>query len=113
MTMAVEGKLIEMNAHMVVTADATWAIVAGALLAVAFLSLLMVFLMGDVKRRGAGMAVCGAMVVLGIMLVIAGANTPREKEIRYCADGPVSLEQIVAVYKIVDIDGKEITVREK
>ena len=113
MTMAVEGKLIEMNARMVVTGEAGATVIAGALLAAAFAIALLVIFMGNMKHRAVGIGICAAAVALGVGMAVVGANMPRVKEIRYCADGPVSLEQIVAVYKIVDIDGKEITVREK
>ena len=42
-----------------------------------------------------------------------GVCMPRIKEIRACVNGPISLEQVSAVYDIVKIDGKEIVIRER
>lgn len=108
------GTLIEMNAHMVATADAMRATIFGAVVVVLFGVLLLVMLTdrkaaNKVVRAG----VCAFMVAIGIAILIAANNTPRVKEIRYCANGPIRIEDVVAKYDVVSIDGKMITVRER
>lgn len=107
MTAEVTGRLIEMNAKMVVTGRGLTMIIAGVVLAV-------VFLMGtlagwlDNKKRW-WLCLVGAAVFAA--LAVMGYRMPRVKEIHACADGPISLERVGAVYEIVGIDGKELILR--
>lgn len=108
------GTLIEMNAHMVVTADAMRATIFGAAVVVLFGVLLLVMLTDrKVANRTVRAGVCAFMMAIGIAILIAGNNIPRVKEIRYCANGPIQIEEVAAKFDIVRIDGKEITVRER
>ena len=105
------GSLIEMNAHMVVSDTAMAMIILGFLVAVVF---------GIAAVVADGCIVGNAFkVVLGVIALTAfgvglyAVKMPRVKEIKLCANGPVSIEQLATRYDIRDIDGKEITVRER
>lgn len=102
--------LIQMNAHMVRTSTSSVMMSFGLIAAVAY------FFMAMLMYSKCGWKFSGVLVLLGIacvVLFIVGLNTPRVKEIRMCANGPISLEAIAARYEIVSVDGAEITVREK
>ena len=106
------GELIQMNAHMERSADARGLMAGGLIIAVLFIILAVCAAMSrreDHKVRYV-LAFLG-MAVVGTVMLIAGANQPREKIVRACANGPVSLEQVAAVYDIVDVDGKMLTLR--
>ena len=108
------GTLIEMNAHMIITDEAMRAMIFGGVVAVLFGVLLLVMLTDRKKGNKAVRAgVCAFMMAIGIAILIAGNNSPRVKEIRYCAYGPIHIEEVAAKFDIVSIDGKEITVRER
>lgn len=55
------------------------------------------------------------LVVLAILvsLFAIGVNAPREKIIKACASGPISMEQIAIRYDILKVDGKELTLKER
>lgn len=110
----VAGALIEMNAHMVVTENAVRAMIFGASI-IALFALLMLITVLDKNNadKAVRAGICAFFVALGIAVLIAGNNMARVKEIRFCANGPVQIEQVAAKYEIVKIDGKMITVREK
>lgn len=108
------GALIEMNAHMVVTDDAMRAMIFGGVVAALFGVLLLVMLTDREKENKAVRAgICACMMVVGIAILISGYGSSRVKEIRYCANGPIQIEEVAAKFNIVSIDGKEITVRER
>lgn len=108
------GSLIEMNAHVVMIDSASKMLVFGAFVTVVFAVVLMAILTDrDKTGRAARVWVCACLVAIGVAMAIAGVTIPRVKEIRYCANGPIQIEQIAAKYDIVEIDGKMITVREK
>ena len=113
MGMSIEGRLIEMNAHMMVTDGARRMIVFGALATAVFLFMLVWTIVGDGKHKVSTAITCVVMAALCAGLVAIGNSEPRVKEILFCADGPISLERLAAVYQIMEIDGKEIIVREK
>lgn len=102
--------LIQMNAHMVRTSASRGMMIFGLFAA------LVLFFAAALSHSECGWKFSGVLVFLGIacaVLFIVGLNTPRVKEIRMCANGPISLEAIAARYEIVSVDGAEITVREK
>ena len=108
------GALIEMNAHMVVTDYAMRRMVFGGAVAALFGVLLLVMLTDRKKGNKAVRAgICAVMMAIGIAILIGGNNSPWVKEIRYCANGPIQIEEVAAKFNIVSIDGKEITVRER
>lgn len=113
------GGLIQMNSHMVVTRDANTLIVGGMVMAVLFAMMLIIMATekatdkAGAKRKRNRVVAMGVMVLVGVVLVIIGANQPRVKEIHACASGPLSLESVAAKYKIVNVDGSELVLREK
>lgn len=108
------GGLIRMNVHMVVTADAKRAMIFGGVMLAIFTALL-VYVILDTKsnNRIHKIGVCILFMALSIGALIIGANMPRAKEVRVCADGPISLEQVATVYDIKNIDGKELVLWER
>lgn len=104
MGMAIEGKLIEMNAHMMMTEGARMAIVFGALATAVFLFMLVLTLVVGGKHKVSTAITCAVMAALCAGLVAMGNSAPWVKEIRFCADGPISLERLAAVYQIMKID---------
>lgn len=110
----VAGALIELNSHMVVTDGAVRVMALGIGMIVLFaLVLLITVLDKDNADKAVRAGICAFFVALGIAVLIAGNNMARVKEIRFCANGPIQIEQVAAKYEIVKIDGKMITVREK
>lgn len=108
------GELIQMNAHMVTTGEASLMVCVGmtALLVFAVLAALA----AREKERPHRLfytSFFAVIAIVGLVVLIVGANRPRVKEIRACVNGPLSLEQVAAVYDIVEIDGKELTLRER
>ena len=106
----ITGSVLEMNAHMVKPQSAVSLMMVGG-----FLTLL--FLGSAVKGWIAGgWKPSLVFLLLGLVsaaIFFVGAREPRVKEIKACAVGPVSLEQVAIVYDIVEIDGKELTLRER
>ena len=102
--------LIHMNAHMVrvngfepmLAIGIVGVMVFGALLALAIF-----------EKSKAGIAGCGLLAVAFAVMIVVALRLPMKKEIRACVSGPVSLEQIATVYDIVEVDGKELTLRER
>lgn len=104
------GGLIEMNAKMVITDGAAKLFSFGLIFVVAFAILLIMF----ARDRNAGGALISVVfVVAGIVLMIAAVRQPRVRELRVCANGPVSIEQIATKYDIVSVNGKELVLRER
>ena len=109
----VAGGLIQMNLHMVMKSYAELMIVTGVLIAI-FSGLFMFIIFADCGKLSVILRrvwVFMVMMILGIGLVIAGLKVPRVKEIKACASGPVSLEQIATRYQIMKVDGSELTLR--
>lgn len=115
MTMEVQGSLIEMNAHRVMSQTAQEMIFWGIVIIVLFAILtgLNETQQHDKRRRIKARLTIGFLLCIGIAMIAAGCEMPRIREITYCANGPVSIEHIASMYEIVDIDGKQITVRER
>lgn len=106
----IAGGLIQMNAHMIMTGPATAMVGIGAI-AVAITLTVMICFWFEMSRGKQALTI--ALVLVGVALIVLGVRQPRLKEIRACAAGPVSLEQVAAVYDIVAVDGKELTLRER
>ena len=102
------GGLIQMNAKMVVTWEAKTSMVVGLLGAIAFV----VWMVWAIRAKKKAWAILFAVLALAeAMLFAHGVSTPRVKEIHACVSGPISLELISSRYDIVNIDGKELTLR--
>ena len=101
------GGLIQMNSHMELTYIAKVLIVVGTLVNVA--CVIAWICNGKRDRKFATCMI--ACAVIATIAVIVGRGLPREQIIRACADGQVSLEQVAGRYDILEIDGKELTLR--
>lgn len=99
-----------MNAHMVTTRSAAALMIFGGFL-------LLVFAIGAIWAFCEGGWRCAlpimVLVIASAVMLIVGAKQPKAKEIKACANGPVSIEQISVVYEVVDVDGKMLTLRER
>lgn len=108
------GGLIQMTAHMCVTAKAqsmiTWGCVLAAVCAVLALCAAL-SKKQDLKLRYVALFL--AIASAGAAIAVSGARQPRQKVLYCCASGPVSLEAVAAVYDIVDVDGKMLTLTER
>lgn len=105
----ITGGLIQMNAHMI-RPEKYEVIMAFGVVAAIIFAMLAIWMFADSKKLAIGFAV---FVMVSVAIVIIAANKPKVKEIHACADGAVSLEQIAARYEIVEVDGKELVLRER
>ena len=115
MTMEVQGSLIEMNVHKVMSVSAQRLVFLGIIAIVIFAALGSIneCEQPDRRRRIIARWIFLFCITSGIGMTIIGCTMPEIREIAYCANGPVSIEHIASMYEIVDIDGKQITVRER
>ena len=111
MNMIATGKLIEMNTRLVRTNAAIGLIVAGCVGVVCCAYLIMAALCSVRKRRVAMVTFLSILMAIFLGALIWGISMPKDKVIHACADGPVSLEEIAVAYDILEIDGKELTLR--
>ena len=106
----VVGELIQMNAHMADSyAAQVWLIIGVCFVAGGLIAATALYKEGGWKFVVAMLAV----VALGVVAIVHGNHLPKEKIIHACVNGPISLEQVSAVYDIVKIDGKELVLRER
>lgn len=103
------GGLIQMNAHMVRQSKYDVVIALGIVAAIIFV-MLAAFTVKDSKKAFAAWLV---LAIVGAVVAIIAYNKPMVKEIHACASGPISLESVASVYDIVEIDGKELVLRER
>lgn len=101
------GGLIQMNSHVQMSCVSVLAVSVGALGLVLFLWL--AFLVKRDKDRG--WWICAAVAAMFLAMAVWGFGLPKVKIVKACAQGQVSLEQVAAVYDILDVDGKELTLR--
>lgn len=104
---SVVGELIQMNSRMVISDQASFVIGISVIFFVAF-AIITVALMAAGSR---GFRITLALVLICIGAIVYGVKMPRVREIRACANGPISLETVGSVYDIVKIDGKELVLR--
>lgn len=106
--------LIHMTAHMIRTAGAQRLITAGIIIAAAcaFLALCAA-LSRKREHKWRYVAAFVAIAAVGAVLTISGARQPRQKVIYCCAQGPVDLQTVAAVYDIVEVDGAFIKIAER
>ena len=105
-----QNGLIQMNAHMVRQEKFDFVIGLAIVAAIIFV-MLAAFAAQDKNKMAA--IVFFTLAIIGVVGAVIAINQPRVKEIKACANGPVSIEQIAVVYDVVDIDGKMITLRER
>ena len=100
--------LIQMNARMVYDGLSIAMMYAcGIIAGITIISGIYLFFVEERKLAWTMIALAAASVVMFII----GASSPRVHEIKACAYGPVSLEEVAARYEIVKVDGKELTLR--
>ena len=105
-----QNGLIQMNAHMVRQEKFDFVIGLAIVAAIIFV-MLAAFAAQDKNKMAA--IVFFTLAIIGVVGAVIAINQPKVKEIKACANGPVSIEQIAVVYDVVDIDGKMITLRER
>ena len=107
------GGLIQMNAHMEVSRDASIIMFVGAIAIVVFGMFAVACWPKEKKKLKAWkmFAIWLCLAVISYGAVLYAASLPREKIVRACVSGPISLELISSRYDIVNIDGKELTLR--
>lgn len=108
------GGLIHMTAHMVLTEGAGMLILAGILVAVLFggAAIIGASSKGD-KQKWRFVAVFAAIALAGVVMAVAGAKQPRRKVIYCCASGPINLETVATRYDIIEVDGAFIKIAER
>ena len=57
--------------------------------------------------------VYSAVILIAVTLFVYGLKMPRQKQIKACAIGPVSLDQIAIKYDVTKVNGKELTLIER
>lgn len=106
------GTMIEMNVHIQSRGYADVLVLLGGILAL----LSFIFFMIDLKqskRFKKQLIPYIITLLLGVATMVYGLEIPKDKIISYCANGPVSIEQISVKYDIVEIDGKLIRLKER
>lgn len=106
------SSMIEMNAHMVSRGYANVFILLGAILAILSFIFFMIDLVQS-RRLKKQLIPYIITLLLGAATMFYGLKIPKDKIISYCANGPVSIEQISVAYDIVEIDGKLIRLKER
>lgn len=106
--------LIQMNLHMVRTANANVLMAIGIFGAVVVL----IYAIGDIAFNPIKMWVKHMFIEVGLLilfaaLLISGLRMPMRRQIQACAVGQVSIEQIAARYDVVKVDGKMLTLIER
>ena len=102
--------LIQMNVHMEVTAWAVALMAVGIAATVVCVFVVICMLMEEEEPRLT--LIFAAIAMLGVALIVVGARMPRDRIITACANGPVSIEQVAAVYDVIEVDGKLLRLRE-
>lgn len=104
------GGLIQMNAHMV-RVKGFEPMLAIGVAGVLIFGFMLAFAISEKSKIG--IWGCGMLTVAFVVVIVLALRLPMKKEIHACASGPVSLEQIATVYDIVEVDGKELVLRER
>ena len=98
----------EMTSHMEFTATASALMIMGAIVALVF-GIAAIASYADCGWKF--LALMLAFAVAGVVMILVGANKPKEQVINACANGPISLEQVAVKYDIISVDGKELKLR--
>ena len=106
------GTMIELNAHMQSRGYARAFVFLGAILAILSFIFFMIDLI-ESKRFKKHLIPYIVTLLLGAAVMFYGLKIPKDRIISYCANGPVSIEQISAAYDIIEIDGKLIRLKER
>lgn len=106
------GSMIELNVHMQSRGYADVFVILGAVLTIVSFTFFMIDLIQS-KRFKKQLIPYIVTLLLGAATMVYGLKIPKDKIISYCANGPVSIEQISAAYDIIEIDGKLIRLKER
>lgn len=106
------GTMIEMNVHMQSRGYANALCLFGGILVVLSFIFFMIDLIQS-KRFKKQLIPYIITFLFGVATFTYGLKIPKDKIISYCANGPVSIEQISVNYDIVEIDGKLIRLKER
>jgi NADH:ubiquinone oxidoreductase subunit 6 (subunit J) len=104
--------MIELNVHMQSRGYADVFVILGAVLTIVSFTFFMIDLIQS-KRFKKQLIPYIVTLLLGAATMVYGLKIPKDKIISYCANGPVSIEQISAAYDIIEIDGKLIRLKER
>lgn len=106
------SSMIEMNVHMQNRGYADVLIFLGGILAILSFTFFMIDLVQS-RRFKKQLIPYIVTLLLGAATMFYGLKIPKDKIISYCANGPVSIEQISVKYDILEIDGKLIRLKER
>lgn len=109
---SLSSSMIEMNVHMQSRGYADALILLGGILVILSFTFFMIDLVQS-RRFKKQLIPYIVTLLLGAATLIYGLKIPKDKIISYCANGPVSIEQISVAYDIVEIDGKLIRLKER
>ena len=104
------GGLIQMNAHMVRVKGFEPMLAIGVVGVIVFVAMLV---MAISEKSKIGIWGCGMLAVAFAVVIVLALRLPMKKEIHACASGPISLESVATIYDIVEVDGKELVLRER
>ena len=105
--------LIQMNLHMIRSANAEALIGIGVIGAV----LVLIYTIGDIAFNPVNKWVKHMFIEVGLLilfaaLLVSGLKMPMRRQIQACAAGAVSIEAVAARYEVVKVDGKCLTLIE-
>lgn len=106
------GSMIELNVHMQTQPYADALMLIGIALGFFTVVLFLIYSITS-KKLTAGFLWYLLPILISVILFSFGFRAPRDKIISYCANGPVSIEEISTKYDIVEIDGKLIRLKER
>lgn len=106
--------LIQMNLHMIRSANAEVLMAIGVIGAILVLICAMVDIaFNSINKWVKHMIIEVLLLILFAALFISGLKMPMRRQIQACAAGQVSIEQIAARYDVVEVDGKMLTLIER
>ena len=108
----ITGSLIEMNVHTRATRFSQGMIFLGLFIAVVALVCFVSYL-DNVKKWIRQLVLSIVFIIVGVLIFLYGYKQPKERIVSFCANGPVSIEEISKVYDVIEIDGKLIKVKER
>ena len=102
--------MIEMTAHMVARPEAVGITSVGGFVLAIYAGWATYAIL---ERKWRVLLALTVLAGIGAAMMIGGMTAPRVKEIKACASGAVSLEQIAVQYEIKGVDGKLLTLWER
>lgn len=106
--------LIQMNSETIISPRAfILCVLSMAILSFTFIYAIASILLESKSYWKKYLLVYLAVILIAACLFVYGLKMPRQKQIKACAIGPVSLDQIAIKYDITEINGKELTLIER